>query len=184
LNSFSIRACAVLELIFMNLSTPSGKALRTAMLASIALTLSSLSAVAATTTATFGVTATVQASCSVSASTLSFGSYNGSMATATSAVSVTCTNSTPYNVGLSAGVASGATVAARKMTGPASALLSYSLFSDPSRSINWGQTVGSDTVTGRGNGAVQALTVYGQASGGQYLAPGSYADTVVATITY
>jgi spore coat protein U-like protein len=168
----------------MSLSNTSGKALRAAILASMALSLSSLTALAATAINTFGVTATVQASCSISASTLSFGSYNGTVATATSAVSVTCTNSTPYNVGLSSGVASGATVAARKMTGPTSALLSYSLFSDPSRSINWGQTVGSDTISGTGNGAVQALTVYGQAPAGQYLAPGSYTDTITATITY
>ena len=168
----------------MNLSKTSGKALRSAILTTMALSLPSLTAVASTTTATFGVTATVQASCSISASTLSFGSYNGTAATATSAISVTCTNSTPYNVGLSAGVASGATVAARKMTGPASALLSYSMFSDPSRSINWGQSVGSDTVTGTGNGAVQALTVYGQTPSGQYSAPGSYTDTITATITY
>jgi len=158
----------------MSLSNTSGKALRAAILASMALSLSSLTALAATAINTFGVTATVQASCSISASTLSFGSYNGTVATATSAVSVTCTNSTPYNVGLSSGVASG----------PTSALLSYSLFSDPSRSINWGQTVGSDTISGTGNGAVQALTVYGQAPAGQYLAPGSYTDTITATITY
>ena len=168
----------------MSLSNTSGKALRAAILASMALSLSSLTALAATAINTFGVTATVQASCSISASTLSFGSYNGTVATATSAVSVTCTNSTPYNVGLSSGVASGATVAARKMTGPTSALLSYSLFSDPSRSINWGQTVGSDTNSGTGNGAVQVLTVYGQTPAGQYLAPGSYTDTITATITY
>jgi spore coat protein U-like protein len=39
-------------------------------------------------------------------------------------------------------------------------------------------------VAGARNGAVQALTVYGQTPAGQYLAPGSYTDTVIATITY
>jgi spore coat protein U-like protein len=115
---------------------------------------------------------------------MSFGNYTGTAANATSAVSVTCTNATPYTVGLSAGAASGATVSARKMTGPASGLLSYSLFSDPSRTLNWGQTVGSDTLTGTGNGAIQALTVYGQTPAGQYVSPGSYTDTITATITY
>jgi spore coat protein U-like protein len=61
------------------------------------------------------------------------------------------------------------------MTGPVAGLLSYSLFSDPSRALNWGQTPGS--------GAVQALTVYGQAPARQ-LAPSPYTDTVIATITY
>jgi spore coat protein U-like protein len=130
------------------------------------------------------VSATVQAACTVTAATVAFGNYTGTAANANSAVSVTCTNATPYTVGLSAGAASGATVNARKMTGPAAGLLSYSLFSDPSRTLNWGQTPGSDTVAGTGSGAVQALTVYGQAPAGQHPAPGLYTDTVVATITY
>jgi spore coat protein U-like protein len=39
-------------------------------------------------------------------------------------------------------------------------------------------------VTGTGNGAIQALTVYGQTPAGQYVSPGSYTDTITATITY
>jgi spore coat protein U-like protein len=70
------------------------------------------------------------------------------------------------------------------MTGPGSALLGYSLFSDSARTVNWGQTVGTDTVTGTGNGTAQALTVYGDVPAGQYLAPGSYSDTITATVTY
>jgi spore coat protein U-like protein len=70
------------------------------------------------------------------------------------------------------------------MTGPASALLGYALFSDASRTVNWGQTIGTDTVTGTGNGAAQAITVYGQATAGQFVAPGAYTDTITATVTY
>ncbi|SRR6266568_1301407 len=150
----------------------------------LALGLTSTSAVAATVTTTFAVTATVQATCLVSATPMGFGTYTGVVANSTSTVSVTCTNTTPYNVGLSAGLATGATVSARSMTGPASALLGYSLFSDSARTVNWGQTVGTDTVTGTGNGSAQALTVYGQVAAGQYLAPGAYADTITATVTY
>jgi spore coat protein U-like protein len=168
----------------MKFSTKSRFAIPAAAFGLMAFGLASVPATAATATNSFGVSATVQAACTVTAATMAFGSYTGTTANATSAVSVTCTNATPYNVGLSAGMASGATVNARKMTGPASGLLSYSLFSDPSRTLNWGQTVGSDTVMGTGNGAAQALTVYGQTPAGQYLAPGSYTDTVIATITY
>ena len=168
----------------MRLTSKLNSSIPAAVLGLLALGLATVPAAAATASNSFGVTATVQATCTVAATTLSFGSYTGTAANATSAVSVTCTNATPYTVGLSAGVASGATVTARKMTGPASGLLSYSLFSDPSRTLNWGQTVGSDTVTGTGNGAVQALTVYGQTPAGQYLAPGTYTDTITATITY
>jgi spore coat protein U-like protein len=74
---------------------------------------------------------------------------------ASSTVTVTCTNTTPYNIGLSAGLATGATVTTRSMTGPASALLGYHLFSNSRYSLNWGVTIGTDTVAGTGNGAAQ-----------------------------
>lgn len=150
----------------------------------LALGLAPTSAIAATATTTFAVTATVQATCLVSATAMAFGTYSGVTANSSSTVSVTCTNTTPYNVGLSAGLATGATVTTRKMTGPGSALLGYSLFSDSARTVNWGQTVGTDTLSGSGNGSAQALTVYGQVAAGQYLAPGAYTDTITATVTY
>jgi spore coat protein U-like protein len=150
----------------------------------LVLGLATKPAVAATATTTFSVTATVQSTCLVSATAMAFGTYTGAVATSTSAVSVTCTNTTPYNVGLSAGLATGATVTTRQMTGPASALLGYALFSNSARTTNWGQTIGTDTVTGTGNGAAQALTVYGQATAGQFVAPGAYTDTITATVTY
>jgi spore coat protein U-like protein len=159
-------------------------ALPAAALGLLVLGVATQFAVAATVTTTFGVTATVQATCLVSATPLAFGTYTGAVANSTSAVSVTCTNTTPYNLGLSAGLATGATVTTRQMTGPASALLGYALFSDAARTVNWGQTVGTDTVTGTGNGSAQAITVYGQATAGQFVAPGAYTDTITATVTY
>jgi spore coat protein U domain-containing protein, fimbrial subunit CupE1/2/3/6 len=168
----------------MKLSRVMKSALPAAALGLLVLGVATQSAVAATVTTTFGVTATVQATCLVSATPLAFGTYTGAVANSTSAVSVTCTNTTPYNVGLSAGLATGSTVTTRKMTGPASALLGYALFSDAARTVNWGQTIGTDTVTGTGNGAAQAITVYGQATAGQFVAPGAYTDTITATITY
>jgi len=168
----------------MKLSNTTKSALPAAVLGFLALVLAPTAAVAATATTTFGVSATVQATCVVSATAMSFGTYTAAVANAASTVSVTCTNTTPYNVGLSAGLATGATVTTRQMTGPASALLGYALFSDAARTVNWGQTIGTDTVTGTGNGSAQALTVYGQVVAGQYVAPGSYADTITATVTY
>jgi spore coat protein U domain-containing protein, fimbrial subunit CupE1/2/3/6 len=168
----------------LKLSCPIKSALPAVALGVLALGLTSRPALAATATTTFSVTATVQATCLVSATAMAFGTYTGALATSTSAVSVTCSNTTPYNVGLSAGLATGATVIARQMTGPASAVLGYALFSDPSRTVNWGQTIGTDTVTGTGNGTAQALNVYGQATAGQFVAPGAYSDTITATVTY
>jgi spore coat protein U-like protein len=150
----------------------------------LAFGLSFKRAQAATATTTFTVTATVQATCTVSATNLAFGTYTAAVANATSTVSVTCTNTTPYNVGLNAGTATGATVTTRKMTGPSSATLNYGLFQDSGYTQNWGNTVGTDTVSGTGNGSAQNLTVYGQVPAGQYVQPGSYSDTITVTVSY
>jgi spore coat protein U-like protein len=139
---------------------------------------------AATATTTFSVTATVAATCTVTATNLAFGSYTGVPVNATSTVSVTCTNTTPYNVGLDAGTSPGATVTTRKMTGPGGATLGYALYQDSAHSINWGNTVGTNTESGTGNGSPQALTVYGQVPAGQFVSPGAYTDTITATVTY
>lgn len=157
------------------------RALRFAGIASLALATAPVTA--ATATASFAVTATVQATCAITATPLAFGNYSGVQADATSTISVTCTNTTPYNIGLGAGAGSGATVAARKMTSGA-ALLNYSLSRDSGRTLNWGNTVATDTLGGTGNGAVQPLTVYGRIAAGQFVAPGSYTDTIIATVTY
>jgi spore coat protein U-like protein len=135
-------------------------------------------------TTTFGVSATVQATCVISATGLAFGTYTGLLSNNTASVSVMCTNTTPYNVSLNAGTTTGSTVTARKMAGTGGQVLNYALFSDSSRTVNWGQTIGTDTVTGTGNGAAQVLTVYGQVAAGQYVTPGAYSDTITATVTY
>ncbi len=153
-------------------------------IASLGSSLAPAAVAATTANTTFGVSATVQATCLISATPLAFGTYTGVAATSTSTVSVTCTNTTPYNVSLGAGTATGATVTTRKMTGPASAVLSYAMYSDAARSVNWGQTIASDTVAGTGNGSAQALTVYGSVPASQYVAPGAYSDTITATVTY
>ncbi len=131
-----------------------------------------------------GASATVVANCTVSASTLAFGNYTGALTNNACAVTVTCTNTTSFDIGLDAGMATGATVTTRMMTGPSSARLNYALFRDGARTQNWGNTVGVDTLPGQGNGTPVAYSVFGQLPAGQYVAPGDYTDTVVATITY
>ena len=132
----------------------------------------------------FNVKATIRAACNVSVTALNFGAYAKVLINATSTIAVTCTNTTPYNVGLNAGTAGGATVTTRSMTGPGGTSLGYKLFSNSGHTINWGDTVGSDTVAGTGTGIAQSLTVYGQMPAGENVAPGSYSDTITATITF
>jgi spore coat protein U-like protein len=141
---------------------------------------------ATSTTNTFSVQLSVTASCVISsASTLNFGAA-GVIATAinqTSTLQVQCTNLTPYNIGLNAGTSSGATVTTRKMTSGANTI-SYALYSDVGMTSNWGQTIGTDTVSSTGTGAVQSFTVYGQVPAQPTPAPGVYSDTVTVTVTY
>lgn len=133
---------------------------------------------------TFTVTATVPASCQLSATTLAFGTYTGAQNDASSTLSVTCTSTTPYNLGLSAGNGNGATVTTRQMQGRDSHGLKYALFQDAARTLNWGTTVGTDTVADTGNGIAQSIPVYGRVAPGQLVAPGAYSDTIVATVNY
>jgi spore coat protein U-like protein len=137
-----------------------------------------------TATQSFAVSVTVASGCTITATNLAFGNYAATAAsTSTSTISVTCTNTTPYNVGLNAGNATNATVTTRKMQNGAS-LLSYSLSQNSAHTTNWGNTIGTDTESGTGNGAVQSLTVYGQVPAGQFVKAGAYTDTITATITY
>jgi spore coat protein U-like protein len=133
----------------------------------------------------FTVSATLVATCNVSATILNFGSAGilASAVNATSTVTAACTSTTPYNIGLNAGTASGATVTTRQMTS-GGVRVNYSLYSNSGRTTNWGNTVGTDTVSGTGSGLGQNHTVYGQVPSQTTPAPATYSDTIVATVTY
>ncbi|MFZ6658280.1 Csu type fimbrial protein [Undibacterium sp. TJN19] len=144
----------------------------------------SSSVFAVTTSGTLAVSATVASACSVTGSTLAFGAYTSAQIDNSASLTVICTNSTPYNVGLDVGSGSGATLAVRKMTGSVSGTLNYSLYKDSGRSTVWGNTVGTDTATGTGNGLSQSMTVYGRVPAGQNPGVGVYSDSVTVTLTY
>jgi spore coat protein U-like protein len=153
------------------------------LIAAASLGLPPTQAAAATATATMAVTATVQATCLITTTPVAFGTYTGAVLAVAGGVTVTCTNTTPYNVGLDAGISTGATVATRKMTGPAGALLAYVLTSDAGHATNWGNLTGS-WVAGTGTGNAQPITVYGQIAAAQYVTPGAFTDTITATVNY
>jgi spore coat protein U-like protein len=158
----------------------------TAALAACFLTAWAGSSQAASTTSTFTTQVAITATCTInSASTLDFGTQGVLAANVdqTSTIQVTCTNTTPYNIGLNAGTGSGATVAVRKLTS-GGATVNYSLYSDSGRATVWGNTVSTDTVAGTGNGSAQSYTVYGRIPAQTTPAPGNYTDTITVTVTY
>jgi spore coat protein U-like protein len=125
------------------------------------------------------------ASCSAYGSGIAFGEYVGATADITGTITVTCTSGTAYNIGLNAGNTPGATIVTRKMsggTGGQNALL-YQLFSDAARTINWGNSAGTNWVSGTGTGAAQTYTIYGRIPGRQNDPSGSYTDTITASVT-
>jgi spore coat protein U-like protein len=139
-------------------------------------------------TTTFTVSGTVVPTCSVSATGLSFGAaipnpINANV-DAQSAVTATCSTGAPYVVTLNVGTGAGSTFATRRMTSGGNTL-AYSLYSDPGRTIVWGDgTGGSSPASGSGSGAAQPLTVYGRIPSGQTVPTGTYTDTITVTITF
>ncbi len=141
-------------------------------------------AAAATSVATMAVTATVLPFCMVTATPMSFGSYaSTAILTTTATITATCTMGTTYNIGLNQGTGAGATVAARLMTNGGNTL-TYSIYEQAADTTVWGNTIGTNTATGAGTGLPQVFTAYGEIPASQYVAPGSYTDTVTVTLTY
>jgi spore coat protein U-like protein len=142
---------------------------------------------AATATGQFTVRLTITAECRINSATdLDFGS-SGVIATnvdAQSTITVQCTNSTPFNIGINAGTGAGATVANRLMTGPGAATVAYTVYRDAARTQIWGDTIGTDTLAGTGNGDAQPISVFGRVPPQATPAAGAYGDTLTVTVTF
>ena len=151
----------------------------------LVLAMQATPALAVTATASLGITATVQATCALTGGTLAFGTYSAAQLDASTTISVQCTNTTPWVVTLDPGLAPSATDTTRKMAGPSGAVLGYQLYKDTSRSAHWGaDNTDGDASSGTGNGNAQSLTDNGRDPAAQYDTPGTYSDTITATVTY
>lgn len=139
-------------------------------------------------TSNFDVTMKIIADCTIAASPLSFGNSQGVLATAVTAnttLAVTCTTTTPYNLGLSAGTGTGSTTSTRYMsgTGGNTGTVQFNLF-QTAGATNWGNTQGTDTQSGVGTGSSQTITVYGQVPAQATPAPDTYKSTITATVYF
>jgi len=136
---------------------------------------------------TFRVTARVNSVCEVTASNLDFGVYtaqNTSPLLGSTLLRATCTPNTTYQIGLNEGTSPGATVNQRKMVSATAAVLNYQLHSDAARSSIWGNTPGTDTVTGLGTGLPFDHTVFGSIQGSQSVPAADYSDTITVRLYY
>ena len=137
---------------------------------------------------TFDVTMKIIADCTIAANALDFGQSQGVLATAfnvNTALQITCTNTTPYNVGLNAGSGTGSTDASRVMsgTGANTSTVNFNL-NMTAGGGNWGNTQGTDTKSGTGSGVVQNLTVYGVVPAQATPQPDTYKSTITATVYF
>jgi len=154
--------------------------------AAVGLATLSNAAQAATATSNFQVKLTIQAQClAATTSDLDFltSGFLSANIDKTMDMTVSCTSTTPYKIGLDAGL-NGGSVTTRQMKGPNNDVINYSLYSDTGRTTNWGNTPGTDTVDDTGNGQAKTHTVFGRVPAQNTPRPGNYTDTVTVTVTY
>ena len=128
---------------------------------------------AATVTDTFTAQIIIQADCEIiSATDLDFGTAGvlTSNVDSTSTITVQCTDTTPYTIGLSG---------AGSMT-DGSNNITYAMYSDAGRTSVWGAA----SVAGTGDGTDQAYTVFGRVPIQTSQPAATYTDTVTVTVTY
>ncbi len=151
---------------------------------------------AGTATANLTVQINITASCTINAATLNFGAnvpgttLVSSNITAQTTVSVTCTNGSPYSIGMDNGA--NFSGSRRMRQGATANYLSYGLFTDAGLANAW--TTATDNPNcatanscflGTGNGSAQSVNIYGRVpSTGTAPPTGLYTDTVTMTITY
>lgn len=148
---------------------------------------------AAQISTTLPVRAEVVAACdNLSTTPVDFGVYNGGVTNAEGSVSVNCLEGTTYRVQL--GMGNQPLVNVRRMvSATATGVIRYALYTDAARSNAWGPC--TDLVctlprarTEIGTGAIQTLTVFGQAIPPDLFnpapQPGVFTDTVSVDVLF
>jgi spore coat protein U-like protein len=146
---------------------------------------------AGTSTSNMGVTANVASTCSITAGTLAFGTYDtvsGAQVDGSATLSVACTRGalTTITLGQGANPATGSTdaIPQRRMKDASTDMLSYTLYTDATRLLAWGNTALTGAVFTPLSSSPQNVTVFGRIAASQDVPAGSYTDVVVATISF
>jgi spore coat protein U-like protein len=122
------------------------------------------------------------ASCNLSPQGVAFGGYDTLSASPHDGVgniAVTCDAAASFTISISAG---SGTYPQRLMAGGAGAL-PYNLYTDATRTLVWGDGSGS-TGTVSVTTSSSDIPVYGRIRAGENVAAGSYADSLVVTVSY
>lgn len=131
-----------------------------------------------------------------SLSGVAFGSYDDGSSVprdTTSDVTIDCArNGGPQNLNITLSLGPSSTsgsIGNRSMRLGSGAAINYNLYRDSSRALVWGQTPGVDTVSRslsipNKSSASTTFTIFGRISALQSASVGTYADSVVATVSY
>ncbi|QDQ81101.1 spore coat protein U domain-containing protein [Paraburkholderia megapolitana] len=134
----------------------------------------------------FSVSATVVNNCNITATNISFAASSvlNSALSATGSITAQCTNSDAYRIALNGGI-SGNVVARTMQRSGGGGAVNYQLYTDAAHTTTWGDgTAGTTMVTATGSGNQQVISVYGVVPPQTTPAPGSYSDTITATISF
>ena len=133
----------------------------------------------------FNVSANVVGGCTLATTNMNFGTVGVLTANldTSNTISVSCSNLTPYTIGLSGGQSGTTDPTLRKMANGLSEV-TYGIYQDSARTIPWGDTIGSNTISNIGNGSVQNFAAYGRVTVQNTPAAGIYSDTIIVTMTY
>lgn len=121
------------------------------------------------------------ADCSLAVDPVAFGTIElGRSATGTGSLVVRCDEATSFTIAIAPGEGT------QRMRGPGGAHLDYDLFQDAGHSRPWGdgREAGSER-TGQSDGTEPVrLTVYGMVPAQPDAVPGSYADSLLVTLSF
>lgn len=164
------------------------KTLRACLASCVAFAaLAATGAQAATDDDTFTVSIEIQAVCTVDADSadIDLGTVdsNEENMSGDGSITVKCSNTTPYTVGLAPGNNDDNGAGAMNPAGASPDTVPYQLRSTAGASGTvWGNVAAND-VAGTGTGADQTIAVFVTAPSANY-APDSYSDTVTVTVNY
>lgn len=141
-----------------------------------------------------GASAAGAATCSVESARIVFGQYNpfgGQPNDSVGTISVSCSGAAGTDIAYLIRIASGSsgTHATRTMRSLSGWSLGYNLYTDPARSLVWGDGTGGTRAIGNaltlsGISQVRRHSVYGRTMERQNVPPGLYADILILTVEF
>lgn len=133
----------------------------------------------------FTVSAQVAGGCSITASDVDFGTQTWLTANIdqTGTLSIRCPISVSYTIGLDGGATGAIDPTQRQMSNGVDDV-TYGIYQNAARTLPWGNTIGSNTVSSTGTGSFQNFIAYLRIPPQTTPPADLYDDSVIVTVTY